>query len=727
MRYIPKLQFGDQLNLLRKVSKSNADFINRLKQPNRDVIKDWASPNIATHKMSWATDDQGAIIYPQVQNINGKLTDFSRPPYNKWAGLGSAIEKGDTLKTTPELAQWFTTNYKKFFPKFHEGGKLIPKLQTAWSPLTLTPEKEQAAQKLIQQRALQGYNTLGVNWLKETPEITSKRKALVSKQQTEYQNKRFANRTNEVPVLGMPAATQIGLKNVHPEFALMTGGVGSGMSGIKGAMGYGAIQGGLWNSAGIAGEQNLGGLVGNVIGGGIAGGVIKGASPYVKKGVDYITSPIKRLTDVPRRNLAISEYITPFGYEGKTKDIKDFLKGYVLKGRDVPEKSWLDIRSQYDPLRAELRAEAWRKYLQVPKKTDNLYLKNSDGTFRYNPERIPKENIEFQRRAFKDVGSGNPSKEYLTEQLQSAEKGYVGNAGGVTSIIDDVGNFTIKDTWDLMPLQRFKWLPKKIQNVEVGKLVGAKPFTVLDDQIGKIPKQPQIDLNFESTNHHTTPFLDDIQVKEAYGKIAKSATKFMKLQKSPEFQKRYKEFAYGWHTGSDINIINPEVIPYQVFNNTSLSTNPHQHMFKNALGFFDNNQNKAFVKINTNSDLEQTTGHELLHKFTKANYRNKYDNNPNWENKWWFDEFASKKYPGNLPEEHLANMIGYRVSKNIPPERNFTAEESIDFINNHMRLYNNTIKQRYPNYKENLTSAVEFIKAFGAVAAPVTIADKFKK
>lgn len=129
MRYIPKLQFGDQLNLLRKVSKSNVDFINRLRQSNRDVIKDWASPNIATHKMSWATDDQGAIIYPQVQNINGKLTDFSRPPYNKWAGLDSAIEKGDTLKTTPELAQWFTTNYKKFFPKFSKGGTLIPKAQ----------------------------------------------------------------------------------------------------------------------------------------------------------------------------------------------------------------------------------------------------------------------------------------------------------------------------------------------------------------------------------------------------------------------------------------------------------------------------------------------------------------------------------------------------------------------------------------------------------------------
>ena len=191
--------------------------------------------------------------------------------------------------------------------------KYIPKLQTAWSLLTITPEKQQAAQKLIQQRALQGYNTSGVNWLKETSEITSKRKALAAKQQAEYQNKKFANRTNEVPINGIPAATQVGLKNVHPEFALMTGGVGSGMAGIKGAMGYGAIQGGLWNSAGIAGEQNLEGLVGDVIGGGIAGGVIKGASPYIKKGVKSTGELLNKSVQNVYKKIP-KENSNPYGY-----------------------------------------------------------------------------------------------------------------------------------------------------------------------------------------------------------------------------------------------------------------------------------------------------------------------------------------------------------------------------------------------------------------------------
>lgn len=42
--------------------------------------------------------------------------------------------------------------------------------------------------------------------------------------------------------------------------------------------------------------------------------------------------------------------------------------------------------------------------------------------------------------------------------------------------------------WDLMPLQQFKWLPKSIQNIEVGKFIGGKPFKVYDTEIGRIKK-----------------------------------------------------------------------------------------------------------------------------------------------------------------------------------------------------------------------------------------------
>lgn len=62
--------------LIKRTNQKDIDFVNRLKDPNRKSITNWDNPKeISTHKMSWATNDKGAIIYPEVQNINGKLID----------------------------------------------------------------------------------------------------------------------------------------------------------------------------------------------------------------------------------------------------------------------------------------------------------------------------------------------------------------------------------------------------------------------------------------------------------------------------------------------------------------------------------------------------------------------------------------------------------------------------------------------------------------------------
>lgn len=61
----------------------DAEFIKRLKDPNRDSIPDWESDGYATHKMSWVEKDGKYYVYPEVQEINGKLIDFTRTPYNK--------------------------------------------------------------------------------------------------------------------------------------------------------------------------------------------------------------------------------------------------------------------------------------------------------------------------------------------------------------------------------------------------------------------------------------------------------------------------------------------------------------------------------------------------------------------------------------------------------------------------------------------------------------------
>lgn len=115
---ILKAQDGE---LLTRINNSAANFITRLKDSLRKVIPDWETngKNIATHKMAWTTDENGkAIVYPEVQEINGKLIDFTRPPYDKWSGFKSAIERRDTLQMSQDQAKWFTENYKSYYPGF---------------------------------------------------------------------------------------------------------------------------------------------------------------------------------------------------------------------------------------------------------------------------------------------------------------------------------------------------------------------------------------------------------------------------------------------------------------------------------------------------------------------------------------------------------------------------------------------------------------------------------
>lgn len=131
-------------------ARSNADFVNRAKDPNRTWIQDWENKNkIATHKLSWAEDNGKVIVYPEVQNINGKLHDFTDPKYNhsKWDALDSAIERDDTLQMTPEQAKMYTENYKKYYPKgkTFDCGKILPKYDGGTDDKTYLPEYEYEA------------------------------------------------------------------------------------------------------------------------------------------------------------------------------------------------------------------------------------------------------------------------------------------------------------------------------------------------------------------------------------------------------------------------------------------------------------------------------------------------------------------------------------------------------------------------------------------------------
>lgn len=120
--------------IVQKVNKSKANFVNRLKTPFRQTIPDWETQyndgflkpkSYSTHKLSaWEGDNGIGIIVPNVQEVNGKLIDFTRPPYNDRAAIENAYKTNDVVEVDNfDDALWYTENYKNFYPKFKCGGK----------------------------------------------------------------------------------------------------------------------------------------------------------------------------------------------------------------------------------------------------------------------------------------------------------------------------------------------------------------------------------------------------------------------------------------------------------------------------------------------------------------------------------------------------------------------------------------------------------------------------
>lgn len=114
------------------VNSSNANWVRRLKGSGRKYIQDWKDPeSIATHKMSWAEADGKFYVYPEVQEIDGRLYDFTdEKKYGKngWRAFESALHSGDVVEVPSAAdARWFTESYKNFYPTFDRywsGGKL---------------------------------------------------------------------------------------------------------------------------------------------------------------------------------------------------------------------------------------------------------------------------------------------------------------------------------------------------------------------------------------------------------------------------------------------------------------------------------------------------------------------------------------------------------------------------------------------------------------------------
>ena len=126
MSNILKYQNPSSPLLIQQVNQSGANFVKRLLDSNRKSIPDWETKGtkIATHKLGWAEDNQGAYVYPEVQEINGQLIDFSRPPYAPGIADYLARKNNNIVRMSPEEADWFTRNYKQYYPSFKKGGNI---------------------------------------------------------------------------------------------------------------------------------------------------------------------------------------------------------------------------------------------------------------------------------------------------------------------------------------------------------------------------------------------------------------------------------------------------------------------------------------------------------------------------------------------------------------------------------------------------------------------------
>lgn len=122
---ISNASYPREREVLDLVNNSKADFVSRLIDENRVTIPDWNNKDdIATHKLSYARDGDRWIIYPNVQNIDGELYDFSDPKYGLNKGrqaLDSALYSGDYVEVPSEAdAMWFTESYKRYYPGFNK-------------------------------------------------------------------------------------------------------------------------------------------------------------------------------------------------------------------------------------------------------------------------------------------------------------------------------------------------------------------------------------------------------------------------------------------------------------------------------------------------------------------------------------------------------------------------------------------------------------------------------
>lgn len=117
-------------NIVDTVNKSSANFVNRLKDPNRQTIRAWEDPlrSIATHKLAYYSEGDNDVVFPMVQQVGNKLIDYTNPAVGTFnrniqfdRAIQSAEQRGDTVRIPKGTGEKFTTRYKNYYPSFDSG------------------------------------------------------------------------------------------------------------------------------------------------------------------------------------------------------------------------------------------------------------------------------------------------------------------------------------------------------------------------------------------------------------------------------------------------------------------------------------------------------------------------------------------------------------------------------------------------------------------------------
>lgn len=122
-----------ELVLLNIANNSQAPFMQRILMNDKRSIpepqKYWEngkdSGRRSTHILAYGEKNGKTYVFPEVQEENGELKWFDWPQ-----NLDRAIQNNDYLEMSPEEAEWFTTNYKSYYPhyfgtqSFKQGGQM---------------------------------------------------------------------------------------------------------------------------------------------------------------------------------------------------------------------------------------------------------------------------------------------------------------------------------------------------------------------------------------------------------------------------------------------------------------------------------------------------------------------------------------------------------------------------------------------------------------------------